>query len=246
VIVAAALHARYGVRWRAYQAYSDTLGEIASRRADLATQLDRHGLTAELVTTVGQLWTRAASERIFPAWYGTPYGFHGVAGRPSPRFPLAGLLQDVPANHERIACGHFVGSVLVALDFNVDRLVLGRQASGDVIRSFISEPSDPTLLAWLSGAERLDYRTRLRSMGDGLYLLGLSTHAGFLLVEDGRAWIVHASGFPPLCVVREPIERSPAMRTTGVIVVGKISDDRGLIRRWLRGERIRIRSSSGT
>jgi hypothetical protein len=138
----------------------------------------------------------------------------------------------------KIACGHFVGSVMRDLDFNVDRRAVGRQAAADIIHTFVS---DPALVRSFRGESKRRISAELEQMGPGLFIVGLDTHTGFLVSDEFGLHFVHASGRFPRCVVREPARRSREIARSKLVMVGKFSDDRDLADRWLDGRRIPVR-----
>ena len=85
----------------------------------------------------------------------------------------------------------------------------------------------------LSGEE---LEQRLVGLGDGLYVVGLNIHVGFIVVAGGHASFVHSSYTPPGTVVNEPVVSSMAIalsRSKGYWVSPLFKDDR-IIEMWLR------------
>jgi hypothetical protein len=77
---------------------------------------------------------------------------------------------------------------------------------------------------------------RLVGLGEGLYVVGLDIHVGFIVVRGGHAWFVHSSYTPPGTVVNEPVVSSAAIalsRRKGYWVSPLFQDDR-IIEMWLR------------
>ena len=70
-------------------------------------------------------------------------------------------------------------------------------------------------------------------------------HVGFLVAKNGRVFFVHASYGTPAEVVRENALSSPILFSSRLRVVGKISADRNLILKWLKGERFVTRRWKG-
>jgi hypothetical protein len=80
-------------------------------------------------------------------------------------------------------------------------------------------------------------RAQLAALGDGLYVIGLNIHVGFLVVRGADVRIVHASYASPYTVVSEPVESSEVIalsRGKGYVVSPLFRDDR-LVEHWLRG-----------
>jgi hypothetical protein len=81
-----------------------------------------------------------------------------------------------------------------------------------------------------------DLERRLVELGEGLYVVGLNIHVGFIVVRGGHAWFVHSSYTPPGTVVNEPIVSSMAIalsQSKGYWVSPLFKDDR-IVEMWLR------------
>ena len=78
--------------------------------------------------------------------------------------------------------------------------------------------------------------------GDGLYVVGLDRHVGFLVVEGGDVFFHHASSSAG-AVVRERALVSGALARSSYRVVGKLFDD-ALVDAWLTGRPIPTRMPS--
>jgi len=78
----------------------------------------------------------------------------------------------------------------------------------------------------------------MQNWGDGVYIVGLDYHTGFILVSGRQVSLIHASGYPPFCVVKEPLQHSFSIKKSSCFVVGKISADHRLMDRWVKRQRI--------
>jgi hypothetical protein len=72
-------------------------------------------------------------------------------------------------------------------------------------------------------------------MGEGIYLVGLDSHVGFLYIREGSYKFVHSHGC--LFVISEFPSLSSTLRMSRYRVVGKLFNNR-LIEQWLNGEKI--------
>ncbi|MCB9795290.1 MAG: hypothetical protein H6741_21515 [Alphaproteobacteria bacterium] len=79
--------------------------------------------------------------------------------------------------------------------------------------------------------------------GDGLYLVGLDFHVGFLLREAGEVRFCHSSYLTPGTVVCEDALSAPALPSR-YTVLGKLMQKR-MISQWLEGAPIRTVTSRG-
>jgi len=151
------------------------------------------------------------------AWVGTPYDFFGISDEPG-----AG----------GIACGFFVSTLLEHAGFDVRRLELGEQASEHIVRTLVAE----------EGIERFDHALpamvvqRAVEQGPGIYLVGLDTHAGFIVHDQRSVRFCHATSRSARAVVCEPARSSPSLRSD-YTVIGKLGDAVA-IDAWLGGHRL--------
>lgn len=132
--------------------------------------------------------------------------------------------------HGVIACGYFVSTILRDAGFRVERIRLAQQAPENIVRT----------LALAGEIERFrdgDVGTVVDAVshdGEGLYVIGLDYHVGFLWNDGATVRMCHASYLGEAVVVCEDARRSPAMGSN-YHVVGKLLSD-VMIDRWLTGE----------
>ena len=156
--------------------------------------------------------------KIFPAWYGTPWSFNGDA-----QYPLNGS----------IACGAFVENVLKNIGFQIDRR-MSSQPSEYIIKNMC----DVNDIAKFSNASIKSFNNEIQNMGDGIYLVGLDSHVGFLYIRKGNYKFVHSHGY--LFVLSEIPSLSPTLRMSKYRVVGKLFSNK-MIERWLYSNQIILR-----
>lgn len=111
---------------------------------------------------------------------------------------------------------------------------MARRPSEAIIKSLVSE----RFIRRYSDVPIGRFVDRVQRMGSGLYIVGLDNHVGFILVEGGRSSFVHSTYLKPTCVTAEGAVTSPALIASRYRVVGKISGDPELLRKWVLGERI--------
>lgn len=160
-------------------------------------------------------------DAIFPLWYGTEWDYNGTTQTPG-----VGT----------IACGYFVTTCLRDVGFNLPRVRLSQEPSERIIASFVSQP----LRRRWSNAPLEQFVAEVAAMGDGLYMVGLDCHVGFLIVEDGAVDFCHVSYAPPSMVIRESALASSVLAISRYRVVGRLLPNEALVRRWLRDERFGV------
>lgn len=196
------------------QHYPLSLQYIAAERQRLAMAYARQPSDTLLAQAVA-LWLSMSDSLLFPAWLGTPWHYYGASETPG---------------DSSIACGYFVGTILRDLDFKVDRIALGDMRSGDMIASLVQ----PQHIRTWHQATYANFAQELMAMGPGLYIVGLDNHTGFLIVTNKSIRMVHSGGeFNKVC--DQPGEAAMLLLWSRIRVVGCLSCDRALARKWLSG-----------
>jgi hypothetical protein len=156
------------------------------------------------------------NDSIFTCWYGTPWDFNGTT--------------QIPGKG-KIACGYFVTTVLRDVGFSIPR-VKWAQITSEVmilkmttnVKRFRNKPM----------SELNDY---LNQQGDGLYVVGLDCHVGFISKSGKNIRFVHSNYYrPAIGVMSEPLEGKNPLNDSKYRVVGKILDDE-MVKNWITGEK---------
>ncbi len=214
--------------------YEQTLDRIEDARRELARQFAAATGRAErdrIRTRARQYVVAAIRDRIFPAWMGTPWGL----GKSSTS--LRPHQQEMT-----VGCSYFVTSVLLNAGLRLDSRYRFAQAPALRIQRALA-PARADLHRFLSiPAAELD--AGIAALGDGLYLIGLNNHIGFVTVTGDRVEIVHASYVAPRVVKVEPVLESPVIensREAGYFVTPLFSDAGDfLIDHWLAGDAVAL------
>jgi hypothetical protein len=208
---------------------------LEARRTELADRYARARAAdarAVVLADASAAFLDAVDDLVAP-WMGTPWGLgtNSTARRP----------------HEpgmTVGCSYFVTSILqgagVALDnryhfaqaaaLHIQRSLVGAGRAG--IHRFLSIP--PAELA-----------PKIAALGDGLYLIGLSNHVGFVIVRGAGVRFVHASYTNDRAVSDEPLATAAAIAASqpsgyfvSPLVTRAGTADDWLVDRWLRGATI--------
>ena len=156
------------------------------------------------------------TQNIFPAWHGTPWNFHGTSTTPG---------------QGKIACGYFVSTSLVHIGFKVNRIKLAQQPSQRIIRTFMKKSAMD-----ISSRRSLpNIKKQLLKSGDGIYIVGLDTHVGFVIVKNNTITFTHSSYYsnPTKCVKTEPYNSKNPLADSKYRVFGKLFHPQMLIN-WLQ------------
>lgn len=155
-------------------------------------------------------------DEAFSYWYGTSWAFNGTS--------------QIPGEGS-VACGYFVTTVLRDVGFNVKRRAWAQLASESLIRKLI----DKKHIRVFVKTELDDFLTAIEAMGDGMYIVGLDTHIGFLLCTNGYVYFIHSSQRGIAGVRKESAYRSKTLKKSKYRVVGKLSaDTKKALKNWLK------------
>ena len=193
-------------------------GEFAARHRAAGDETGRSAVEHD---------ARVLLETVLPemmrCWLGTPWDFNGTAAKPG-----AG----------KIACGYFVATVLKDAGFVVDRYQLAQQPSANIMRSFLAK--EACVLTVDEPYEAFVSTTAARA--PGIYLVGLDTHVGFVVVDGrGSFRFIHSSGSRPWRVVDESPDQAEVLRRSSWRMLGNLTADGEVLRRWLAGGKIAVR-----
>ncbi len=181
---------------------------------------------------VKQFVVRAIVHDIIPGWLGMPWTMAIINDglKPDAAFPFE--------TGKGISCSWFVVSVLRNAGL---RFVNPRDFAGAVsihIQHSLS-PRQTGFKRFFSISPST-LKRKMQALGDGLYLIGLNCHIGFVYVEGERVEILHASYTAPQEVVIEPIDESAAVSNSeraGYVLSRLFSDDY-LVDYWLSATKV--------
>lgn len=147
--------------------------------------------------------------QLFPAWIGTPWDYNGTSQEPG-----AGA----------IACGYLVTTLLRDAGVRLERARLAQQVSETIVKTLCLKED---IARYRRGDVTAVVRAT-REKGDGLYVVGLDHHVGFLRVSAANVRFWHTT-FER--VADENAEVAPGF-VSNYHVVGKLFVK---MDRWLSG-----------
>lgn len=211
--------------------YTEHRTRLDAQRKDLAARLQsaRTGTArAAVLGSARALAFASITSDLLPAWYGTPWEFHGTSETPG---------------EGTIACGYLVSTVLRDAGFRVPRIRLAQQASEYIVRS-LAPPS--RILRFRNRPAEDVVGGVWKSQGAGLYVVGMDYHVGFLVLEGtpgearpARADLCHSAFVSPAEVACEPAAQAVGF-VSNYHVVGPALDD-ARVEDWLLERAIPIR-----
>ena len=159
---------------------------------------------------------------IIPHWYGTPWDFNGHTAIP---------------NEGEIACGYFVSTTLLHAGFNLNRYKLAQQSAYNEIRTLQTTGTVYKLIN-----KDVDELVELAqsTLKEGLYVIGLDFHVGYLLKWKDEIYFVHANYWTPSQVIIEYAVGSNALINSASYYIGEITTNKALLKKWLFNTRIPI------
>ncbi|MCA9715872.1 MAG: hypothetical protein KC468_14440 [Myxococcales bacterium] len=200
--------------------YEALVESIDQERARLAGRLARASAPDEREVVIAEAraaLSRALIDRLLPRWYGTPWAMNGTTDRPA---------------EGAIACGYFVATILQDAGFSLHRTRFG-QAAALRIQEATTPPERAVHRFFSIAPEQL--ADKIAALGDGVYIIGLNVHVGFVVVRDGEARLVHASYTDDRVVVDEALATARAIelsRPKGYFVSELLSTN-AAVERWL-------------
>lgn len=201
-------------------------GELGRRWLEAATEEQKDEIRNEARAFV----VKAIIKDIFPAWKGMPWTMAVIKD---------GLRPDALMPGEKgkgISCSFFITSVLMNAGLKLDtRAKFARSIALHIERSLAPDPADLHRFYHVT-PEKLE--KKMVALGEGLYIVGLNCHIGFIVVKGKKARFVHASYIEPYKVVNERLLKSQAIMNSeksGYVVTTLFQDDR-LIEHWLEAK----------
>ena len=164
---------------------------------------------------IAKAFTNQLTQKIFPYWYGTDWDFNGTSQKP---------------NEGSIACGYFVTTTLRDLGVDINRVKLAQCASEEMIKTLVSEGN----IYRFSNKSIQEFEKTLKEKGNGIYVVGLDNHTGFLYLSDEGNFFIHSSGARPFKVVKEKFIESSLLMKSKYRVAGKLSSDKTLLTNWTK------------
>jgi hypothetical protein len=197
--------------------YKEATARIDAERSALASEYRRAGGQAKKNEVIGRarkVITQSIVNELFPFWYGTDWDFNGITETP---------------NQGRIACGYFVTTLLRDAGWKVERARLAQQASENIILSLTNE----TYVKRFRRVAIGDFAKAVKEWGEGLYIVGLDIHTGFIINTGGEVYFVHSSYVEPYEVVKERATESRILSSSNYRILGKLTADDQLITKWI-------------
>nr|WP_294904466.1 hypothetical protein [uncultured Lacibacter sp.] len=150
------------------------------------------------------IFSRFIVDSIIPYWYGTKWNFYGDT--------------EIP-NKGTIACGYFVTTVLRDAGLRINRIKLAQAASEEMIRTICIRKS----IKRYSNTPMQTFINELLQLENGLYVVGLDFHTGFIYHNNDAIYFIHSSYQIPQIVIRQNANESSILASSKYKVIGKVN-----------------------
>lgn len=198
------------------KSYPELKKETLERRAIFFKEYSgskNNKIKQDSIIAEAQNYLLTISDDFFRSWYNTPWTFHGHS--------------QIPGEGS-IACGYFVTTTLRDMGFNIPRIKWAQQASEYMIKKVTT---DIKRFQQKPMKDVLDY---IEAKGEGLYIVGLDSHVGYIYYLNGKMSFVHANYYrPQIGVMSEPLIGRNPLNDSKYRVIGKIFD-REMVQSWIQ------------
>ncbi|MDR3057467.1 MAG: hypothetical protein LBU84_04915 [Prevotella sp.] len=198
------------------KSYPELKKETLERRAIFFKEYSgskNNKIKQDSIIAEAQNYLLTISDDFFRSWYNTPWTFHGHSQTPG---------------EGSIACGYFVTTTLRDMGFNIPRIKWAQQASEYMIKKMTT---DIKRFQQKPMKDVLDY---IEAKGEGLYIVGLDSHVGYIYYLNGKMSFVHANYYrPQIGVMSEPLIGRNPLNDSKYRVIGKIFD-REMVQSWIQ------------
>jgi hypothetical protein len=219
--------AHFNIRLHPQGSYYDILKEIAALRSAVKSNISTADSANQvlLLQAAGKSLEEKIVNALIPFWYGTEWDFYGTT--------------DTPGTG-KIACGYFVSTVLKHCGFNLNRYTLAQQSAWNEARTLQMSDKVPFI-----NGDHENFATEFKKRyQEGLYMVGLDFHVGFLLLRKGELFFIHSSYIDPVATVIEKIDSSPAFQASRKYCIAEISTNTALLKKWAMEEKIVVRKDN--
>ena len=195
--------------------YEKLKQQITETQKQFATKYANSQVAQKEIVREAQAYlSTTITDSLFSYWYGTPWSFNGTT-----KVPGQGT----------IACGYFVTSILSDAGFKIPRVKWAQSASEPVI---VKIASNIKRFRRQPMSKIIEY---LNNQGDGLYIVGLDYHVGFISKLGNDYRFIHSSYYrPEIGVMAEPLEGHNPLNDSNYRVIGKLLDLE-MTKNWING-----------
>lgn len=160
------------------------------------------------------------ADTIFPYWYDTSWDYNGISQTPG---------------RGQIACGYFVTTCLRDAGFKVERSRLAQQASSNIMKSVCGAQN----IHIIGHNDMKKLKNYLLNQKDGLFIIGLDNHVGFVNKDGQNLWIIHSNGVAgSLMVERENLLESKLVKQSQAFYLAPLTNNTHAHNFWIQSQQI--------
>lgn len=169
----------------------------------------------KIIINQAQAYVLKDIDTYFKAWYTTPWAFHGHTQTP---------------RNGKIACGYFITTTLQDMGFKIPRIKWAQLASEDMIKKLTNQTKR------FRNKPMADVVNYIETKGEGLYIVGLDNHVGYIYYSNKQMRFVHSNYYyPAIGVMSEKLIGRNPLNDSKYRIIGKILDNE-MISKWILGE----------
>lgn len=200
--------------------YITICNRLEASRKSLAAEL-KTATTKDAKTKIydraRQLLITTLSDSMFVCWYGTEWDFNGITTKP---------------RTGEIACGYFVTTLVEDAGFKIGRVELAQCASQTMINTLC--PAADTKV--ITGGKVAKVKEHLLAKDDGIFIIGLDTHTGFVVKKGTELRVVHSNyTMASDGVMSESFDNASVIQYNGYFVIGDFMNSDSTMIKWLSG-----------
>lgn len=200
------------------KSYLEICSNLDSTRKVLASELKSattKDAKAKIYNRARALLIKTFSDSLFVCWYGTEWDFNGTTTKP---------------RQGQIACGYFVTTLVRDAGFQIERVKLAQCASQSMIYTLC--PDDDVKI--ITGGQVAKVKEHILSKDDGIFLIGLDTHTGFVVKKGTDLQVVHSNyTMAADGVMSEPFDGATVINYNNYFVIGDFLNSDATIINWI-------------
>ena len=197
--------------------YEEFKANIISVREKINAQyVAADSLGKDSLIRYSQEFLRNITQEVFSYWYKTQWDFNGITQTPQ---------------QGKIACGYFVTTVIRDVGFDIPRCAWGQLASETMIKKI-----NPSVKRFSNKSIQIviDY---FKNRPDGIYVVGLDTHVGFVNKEGRQLKFIHSNYYQPeIGVMAENLKGDNPINDSSYRIIGQLFHYE-MAKKWILNEK---------
>lgn len=192
----------------------DSMRNVFAAELKIATTKDAK---SKIYARARTLLINTFSDSMFVCWYGTEWDFNGTTTKP---------------RQGEIACGYFVTTLVRDAGFKIERVALAQCASQSMINTLC--PKEDVKI--ITGGQVAKVKEHILSKDDGIFIIGLDTHTGFVVKKGTDLRVVHSNyTMASDGVMSEPFDGATVIQYNNYFAIGDFLNSDTTIKNWING-----------